>query len=342
MTKKILLALAALTALTLCFSSCKKDNNKPTPKSEVKLRVEPKEIKVIVGQTAELTVTVEPADTKCTFETANADIATVSDKGVITGVKVGKTVITVKAGDATPKTVDVEVIEASATDESRLLGKKLPNEFENLRNQIAPFYAPIFSQMKEQESIVKAANEAEGWKFFKYTGKQEHLNKSVYTCEAQADKEGNPLDARIIQQLVYAHGKDLGGPWMAAFFFPYKDLLFDEDPVVEGDKASDKQKESMKLCQVILMAYGFSEAGHLTQYVDENGNNLNIGVSMYKTGLEGGSLQGTISGSQREDGKFALYFQIAQIEPSKKSSSMRSAVELKTQVRPDFMAFQAR
>ena len=52
MTKKIFLALAALTALTLCFSSCKKDNtggNKPTPKSEVKLKFEPKDVKVMVG-----------------------------------------------------------------------------------------------------------------------------------------------------------------------------------------------------------------------------------------------------------------------------------------------------
>ncbi len=347
MTKKILLALAALTALTLCFSSCKKDDNKPTPKSEVKLRVEPKEIKVIVGQTAELTVTVQPADTKCTFETANADIATVSDKGVITGVKVGKTVITVKAGDATPKTVDVEVIEASTIDESRLLGKVLPDGFDKLRELIAPFYAPIFTKMKEQEPIVKTANEAEGWEFFKYTGKQEHLNSSIYTCQGIWEGEGDnakPKDPRIIGQVVYAHGEEVGGPWMACFFLPYPDLLFDEDPVVESEKASEKQKESLKLCRTILAAYGFTESALLIQFVDKNQKPTNIGLGAYKTGLEGGSLLAVIMGSKDADsGKYGLFLQIEQQEPKKKPSSMRSASELKTQyISSDLMKFQAR
>ncbi|WP_293965836.1 Ig-like domain-containing protein [uncultured Porphyromonas sp.] len=346
MTKKILLALAALTALTLCFSSCKKDNNKPTPKSEVKLRVEPKEIKVIVGQTAELTVTVQPADTKCTFETANADIATVSDKGVITGVKVGKTVITVKAGDATPKTVDVEVIEASTIDESRLLGKVLPQKMEEMRELFAPFYAPIFTKMKEQEPIVKAANEAEKWEFFKYTGNKDYLNSSIYTCRVPFKGEGDnakPIDGRLIAQIVYAYGDEVGGPWMACFFLPYSDILFDEDPVVDPNTASDKQKESMKVCQTILMAYGFTESAHLIQYVDKQKNPTNVGLALYKTGLEGGSLQGVIMGEKHDDGKYGLSIEITQREPQKEASSMRSASELKTQyISSDLKKFQAR
>ena len=349
MTKKIFLALTALTALTLCFSSCKKDDNggnKQKPKSEVKLKVEPKDVKVMVGKTAQLTVTVQPADTKYTFESANADIATVSDKGVVTGVKVGKTVITVKAGDVT-KTANIEVMEASAIDESRLLGKVLPDGFEKIRELIAPFYAPVFTKMKEQEPIVKTANEAEGWEFFKYTGKQENLNSSIYTCRGIWEGEGDnakPKDPRIIGQVVYAHGAEVGGPWMACFFLPYPDLLFDEDPVVESEKASEKQKESLKLCQTILMAYGFTESGHLIQFVDKNKKPTNVGLGMYKTGLEGGSLLAVIMGSKDADsGKYGLFLQIEQQEPEKKASSMRSASELKTQyISSDLMKFQAR
>ena len=345
MTKKIFLALTALTALTLCFSSCKKDNNKPTPKSEVKLKVEPKDVKVVVGQTAQLTVTVQPADTKYTFESANADIATVSDKGVVTGVKVGKTVITVKAGDAT-KTANIEVIEASAIDEGRLLGKVLPDGFEKMKERFAPFYAPIFTKMKEQEPIVKTANEAEGWEFFKYTGKQEYLNESIYTCQAPVEGEGDnakPKDARIIGQVVYAHGAEVEGPWMACFFLPYPDLQFDEDPVVEDKNASDKQKESFKICQLILMAYGFTESGHLIQFVDKNQKPTNVGLALYKTGLEGGSLQAIIMGSKQDNGKYGLFLQIEQKEPEKQANGMRSASELKTQyISSDLKKFQAR
>lgn len=348
MTKKIFLALAALTALTLCFSSCKKDNtggNKPTPKSDVKLKVEPKDVQVMVGKTAQLTVTVQPADTKYTFESANADIATVSDKGVVTGVKVGKTVITVKAGNVT-KTANIDVIEASAIDESRLLGKVLPQGFEKMRELFAPFYAPIFSKMKEQEPIVKAANEAEKWEFFKYTGKQDYLNNSIYTCRVPFEGEGDkakPIDGRMIAQIVYAYGEEVGGPWMACFFLPYSDILFDEDPVVDPKTASEKQKESLKLCQTILMAYGFTESAHLIQYVDKDKKPTNKGLGAYKTGLEGGSLQGVIMGEKRDDGKYGLSIEITQQEPEKEASSMRSASELKTQyISSDLKKFQAR
>lgn len=348
MTKKIFLALAALTALTLCFSSCKKDNtggNKPTPKSDVKLKVEPKDVQVMVGKTAQLTVTVQPADTKYTFESANADIATVSDKGVVTGVKVGKTVITVKAGNVT-KTANIDVIEASAIDESRLLGKVLPQGFEKMRELFAPFYAPIFSKMKEQEPIVKAANEAEKWEFFKYTGKQDYLNNSIYTCRVPFEGEGDkakPIDGRMIAQIVYAYGEEVGGPWMACFFLPYSDILFDEDPVVDPNTASEKQKESLKLCQTILMAYGFTESAHLIQYVDKDKKPTNKGLGAYKTGLEGGSLQGVIMGEKRDDGKYGLSIEITQQEPEKEASSMRSASELKTQyISSDLKKFQAR
>lgn len=353
MTKKIFLALAALTALTLCFSSCKKDNtggntgggNTPKPKTEVKLKVEPKDVKVMVGNTKELTVTVQPADTKYTFESANADIATVSDKGVVTGVKAGKTVITVKAGDAT-KTANVEVIEASAIDENRLLGKVLPQKFEKMREAFAPFYAPIFSKMKEQEPIVKSANEAEGWEFFKFSGKQAELNDHIYTCRVPIEGEGQnakPKDSRFISQIVYVYGKKFGGPIIGAYFLPYQEITFDEDPVVNPDNASDKQKESMQICQVILAAYGFTESAHLTQYQDQNGKPVNLGITSYKQGLEGGSLAATISGDPMDNGKFCLYLDIRQQEPKKKSSSMRSATELETQfISSDFKKFQAR
>ena len=63
---------------------------------------------VAVGATEQITATVKPASTKVTYASSDATIATVDEKGVVTGVKAGKVTITAKAGKTT-KTVDMEV-----------------------------------------------------------------------------------------------------------------------------------------------------------------------------------------------------------------------------------------
>ena len=63
---------------------------------------------VAVGATEQITATVKPAGTAVTYTTSDATIATVDEKGVVTGVKDGEVTITAKAGKTT-KTVKMTV-----------------------------------------------------------------------------------------------------------------------------------------------------------------------------------------------------------------------------------------
>ena len=59
---------------------------------------------VAVGATEQIKATVKPANTKVTYTSSDATLATVDEKGVVTGVKAGDVTITVNAGKTT-KTV---------------------------------------------------------------------------------------------------------------------------------------------------------------------------------------------------------------------------------------------
>lgn len=276
MTKKILLALAALTALTLCFSSCKKDNNKPTPKSEVKLRVEPKEIKVIVGQTAELTVTVEPADTKCTFETANADIATVSDKGVITGVKVGKTVITVKAGDATPKTVDVEVIEASSMDTNSGIGDK---------DKDVPHFIFIPADKsefkKDNLEVFKTIMTAAGWiwdqETYDYKDNKDKL--FPFSSPEVKNEQGQDVPKFLYHNVNYMHKPQSGDPFIACALY----FVYEKDPLAPENQAESEEEGFVSVWKSM---YGFDQQSEFTQI-----QGMNAWVGFNTTAIKGVPLQ---------------------------------------------------
>ena len=335
MTKKIFLALAALAALTLSFSSCNKDKggDKKTP-TDVKLAVNPDNVTVMVGKTAALEIKTQPANAEYTCISKDPAIATVDAKGVITGVKVGE--------------VAVKVVDEKSTTNDRLLGKTLPKDLEGVREFIAPFYVPIFKQMKEQEDIVKAANEKEGWHFFLYTGKQEKLNSKAYTCEAPFVGEGQnakPKDNRFIGQIVYAYAL-AKYPMVIAFFRPdIQEIVFDEDPIVDPKTATEQQQKNMNVCMNILVAYGFTESPGLIQYINEAGENQNLGIAMYNTKLDGGPLQAVISGNKQQDQagntRYTLYLEIQQKAPKKASSSLRTAT-IERQVRPDYTQFVVR
>ena len=63
---------------------------------------------VAVGATEQITATVKPANTKVTYTSDKTDVATVDEKGLVTGVKAGEVTITAKAGKTT-KTVKMAV-----------------------------------------------------------------------------------------------------------------------------------------------------------------------------------------------------------------------------------------
>ncbi len=301
MTKKILLALTALVALTLSFSSCKKDDNGngKNPKTDVKLRVEPKEVKVMVGKTAQLTVTVEPADTKYTFESANADIATVSDKGVITGVKVGKTVISVKAGNVT-KTADVEVINAGAMDESRYAGKDNASEF------IAPFYIAEQPKIEEQIDLIKVANEAKGWKFLELASFKEGNKAAVF----MAPNDGNKYtDKRFGSQLNYFFTPGKKEESFMAFF---SKTFSEKDPVAAAVDGDAEMKESL---ESVLTLYGFSDNIGSTKM--NNGKTVFVGANTKQ--FPEGPYQAILFSNKGKSG-YSIVIMIKLIESDQKSA----------------------
>ena len=302
MTKKILLALTALAALTLSFSSCKKDDNKggSNPKTEVKLRVEPKEVKVMVGKTAELTVTVQPSDTKYTFESANADIATVSDKGVITGVKVGKTVISVKAGDVT-KTADVEVLDAGNVDKSRYIGT--PDE----KGYIAPIYVVEAPKIQDLKDIITEANKVNGYTF----DEAYEMNNGGHILVYMGPNDGSQwTDSRLIGELGYYYFPEPENNFMMVFM---KSSL-DEDLV---QKAVDGDEEAQQLLFGIAASYGFDkELGGGTL---EGGTPCLVAYNMDQF-PEGPYEMMVLSSKNSKTGKYSIRFQIVQTAPQAQSS----------------------
>lgn len=302
MTKKILLALTALAALTLSFSSCKKDDNKggSNPKTEVKLRVEPKEVKVMVGKTAELTVTVQPSDTKYTFESANADIATVSDKGVITGVKVGKTVISVKAGDVT-KTADVEVLDAGNVDKSRYIGT--PDE----KGYIAPIYVVEAPKIQDLKDIITEANKVNGYTF----DEDYEMNNGGHILVYMGPNDGSQwTDSRLIGELGYYYFPEPENNFMMVFM---KSSL-DEDLV---QKAVDGDEEAQQLLFGIAASYGFDkELGGGTL---KGGTPCLVAYNMDQF-PEGPYEMMVLSSKNSKTGKYSIRFQIVQTAPQAQSS----------------------
>ena len=79
---------------------------------------------VAVGATEQITATVKPANTKVTYTSDNAEIATVDEKGLVTGVKAGDVTITVKAGKTT-KTVKMAVKDVILKDVKQTTTTKL-------------------------------------------------------------------------------------------------------------------------------------------------------------------------------------------------------------------------
>lgn len=244
MTKKILLALTTLAALTLSFSSCKKDDNGggDNPKTEIKLKVEPKEVQIMVGETAQLTVTVDPADTKYTFESSNADIATVSDKGVVTGVKAGKIVVTVKAGDVT-KTANVEVLDGGNIDTNTGIGDKTKDVPHFI---FIPANKDDFN--KENAEIFKKAMTSAGWLYSKLN-ENEKIKSMFFVFDSPKGDKGAKF---FYNRLAYVHTSKSGNPQIELLL----NLVSEDDPLAPENQASAEEEGVVALWKTL---YGFDQ-----------------------------------------------------------------------------------
>lgn len=255
MSKRNLLMLVACAGLLILgLFSCKEEEK---TKVEIQLKVEPSELAIAVGKTQHLTVTVSPADTKYTFESANAEIATVDDKGLVTGVATGETTILIKAGDVTKKAT-VKVIDPSGINADRYLGKDVTGE--NNKKLIVPIYMMKFSELKDGEALLKKANERYGWVF----RDKKTLHEIVqYTFNAPVSDEGKELDGRLVLLITYSVNTAGGGGNSLAFItktFSGSDLL------KEAHDGNEKVRGTIK---EIASLYGFD--AHQAFGKDEEG-----------------------------------------------------------------------
>jgi len=82
----LLVSLLSLLLIASCF-----------PVRAIKLNIQTGALEIIVGETKNIALTIDPVDSTVSFTTADDSIATVSPLGVVTGVAVGSTAVAVEA-----------------------------------------------------------------------------------------------------------------------------------------------------------------------------------------------------------------------------------------------------
>lgn len=308
MTKKIFLALAALAALTLSFSSCHKDNkgNDPKKPTDVKLVVKPESVSVMVGKTAALEIKTQPADAEYTCISKDPSIATVDKKGVITGVAEGETTVTVTAGTTT-KDVAVKVTPLVEVTDDMYIG--LYND--GLEKYIPAIYMPYkmadLTKSKQQE-IVNAMT-SKGWEFSHYSNDE---NSDVaFLFVAPEDK----FDDWRMLEFAYYHTPKKGNPFCVGTQSAWK-----IDPLRPTDQLTDDEKKLQDMIITVAKAYGFTEDLHLTNLSNDwsalAGYNLSRGKDKPLDLLAYAEPSKTDKGEDF----FRINFQITWNAPEKKSS----------------------
>lgn len=306
MTKKILLALAALAALTLSFSSCHKDNKDPKKPTDVKLVVKPESVSVMVDKTAALEIKTQPADAEYTCISKDPSIATVDKKGVITGVAEGETTVTVTAGTVT-KDVAVKVTPLVEVKDDMYIG--LYND--GLEKYIPAIYMPYkmadLTKSKQQE-IVNAMT-SKGWKFTHYSNDE---NSNVaFLFVAPEDK----FDDWRMVDFAYYHTPKKGKPFCVGTQSAWK-----IDPLRPTDQLTDDEKKLQDMIITVAKAYGFTEDLHLTN-LDNDWSAL-AGYNLSRGDDKPLNLLAYAEPSKTDKGEafFRVNFQISWYGPEKKSS----------------------
>lgn len=306
MTKKIFLALAALAALTLSFSSCHKDNKDPKKPTDVKLVVKPESVSVMVGKTAALDIKTQPADAEYTCISKDPSIATVDKKGVITGVAKGETTVTVTAGTTT-KDVAVKVTPLVEVKDDMYIG--LYND--GLEKYIPAIYMPYtmadLTKSKQQE-IVNAMT-SKGWKFTHYSNDE---NSDVaFLFVAPEDK----FDDWRMVDFAYYHTPKKGKPFCVGTQSAWK-----IDPLRPTDQLTDDEKKLQDMIITVAKAYGFTEDLHLTN-LDNDWSAL-AGYNLSRGDDKPLNLLAYAEPSKTDKGEafFRINFQISWYGPEKKSS----------------------
>lgn len=317
MTKKIFLALAALVALTLSFSSCKKDNkgggNTPT---DVKLAVNPNTLTVMIGKTATLDIKTHPAKVKYTCVSKDPAIATVDNKGVITGVAEGNTTVTVTAGSVT-KEIAVKVIPLIELKDDVYLGL-YNNGFEKYIPAIyIPYKEADLTKAKQVEIVY--AMEEKGWEFSHY--KDDPKSEVTFLFNAPEAQQNN---WRLLS-LAYYHSPNKGPKYCLGMMGAWK-----LDPLAPADQLSDDIKPVNKMIMEVMKLYGFTENPASGKVGD--GSNAYSAYNLSR-GADN-PLELMVYSKKVEDPKvgtaYIIRFQISWRGPEKKTSSLAT----RTAIRP--------
>ena len=299
MKQKICLLLVALATLTL-FGACNK-NEEPT-NDKVRLSVKPDNVLIQVGGQKQLTILTKPSGVAYSCTSSDESVATVDNKGLVTGVKGGEAVITVVAKDQT-KTVNVTVLDPNAGSVNRYIGLNSPD------TTISPIYIPVFSDLadsKETQKQLIAANLKYGWTLYTNEGGDEDDHKMI-RMQAPKDEKGKYTDGRFIIELFY-------------HFIKKDDVYFDcwTKPVFKKDvvkAAHEGSEEDIKVLRGLLTLYGFTENLQASKYKKSKTLNYEgYNMKQFPEGPMWGSIYCT-----RVDGEDSYYleFQVVQKAPEK-------------------------
>lgn len=308
MTKKIFLALAALAALTLSFSSCHKDNKDPKKPTDVKLVVKPESVSVMVGKTAALEIKTQPANAEYTCISKDPAVATVDKKGVITGVAEGETTVTVTAGTVT-KDVAVKVTPLVEIKDDMYIG--LYND--GLEKYIPAIYMPYtmadLTKSKQQE-IVNAMT-SKGWKFTHYSNDENSDVAFLFVAPEDKFKDWRMLD------FAYYHTPSKGRRFCVGTQSAWK-----IDPLRPTDQLTDDEKKLQDMIITVAKAYGFTEGLELTNLTNEGKWSALAGYNLSRGDDKPLNLLAYAEPSKTDKGEafFRINFQISWYGPEKESS----------------------
>ena len=157
---------------------------------------------VAVGKTITLTARTEPKDGKVTWSSANTAVATVDDKGVVTGVAEGTVEIKAVCTDAANISAGykITVKKSTSVDGKAKLKDKDGNQMYYL-DVAGAYQEAVYDDYKKYDKFYKKSSEASA---YRYTGWQT-IDGSVYFY----DKNGNYVTGeQVIQGAKYSFGSD--------------------------------------------------------------------------------------------------------------------------------------
>lgn len=156
---------------------------------------------VAVGKTVTLTAQTEPKDGRVTWSSGNTAVATVSDKGVVTGVAEGTVEIKAACTDATNVSASYKItVKKTTVDGSAKLKDKDGNQMYYL-DASGTYKEATYDDYRKYDKFYKKTSEPSA---YKYTGWQT-IDGSVYFY----DKNGNYVTGeQVIQGAKYSFGSD--------------------------------------------------------------------------------------------------------------------------------------